>query len=501
MAFNINRWGRQTVTFNAGRVVLQDAANDNAPGFFTYATSVDSLATTEAANYFSNVVFDLAVDDVIFIKASDDAEFVTVATVDRAAGTITVTSGGGIGTVTVPNGGTGLTSLTPYAIMTGGTTSTSNMQQVAVGSAGQVLRSGGASALPAYSTATFASTYAASTVLAATSLNTVIGLTYGSAAVASTIMARDANANVAANSFLPGFTTTATAAGTTVLTVGSTEVQQFTGATTQTVTMPVVSTLVLGQQYYIINDSSGVVTVQSSGANTIQAMAANTSLLLTCILVAGTGVASWQASYITDAGGTVNIGTANEIAYYATTGNAVSGLTGANSAMLVTDVTGIPAMTASLTDGQLIIGSTGATPTPGTLTAGTGISVANGAASITVNATGGGFSTVTVAGTSQACVVDTQYIALNAGQTTFTLPSTYAVGSAIYILGGTLNAGGFIVTASAGDTIVINGEITSAGGTITSPADIGQALELVCDVADTSWVCRAIVGNGVFTTA
>lgn len=136
----------------------------------------------------------------------------------------------------------------------------------------------------------------------------------------------DAQANFSAVNFLRGFSTTATAAGTTVLTVASNGTQEFTGATTQTVTLPVVSTLAAGTQYYIINNSSGVVTVQSSGANTIQAMAAGTSLLVTCILTSGTGTASWQASYITDAGGTVNTGTANQTAYYAAAGNAVSGV-------------------------------------------------------------------------------------------------------------------------------------------------------------------------------
>lgn len=100
-----------------------------------------------------------------------------------------------------------------------------------------------------------------------------------------------------------GFTSTATAAGTTVLTATSTGIQEFTGSTTQTVTMPVVSTLPrTGVQYYIVNNSSGVVTVQSSGANTIQAMDANTSLLLTCILATGTTAASWNGTYFADSG-------------------------------------------------------------------------------------------------------------------------------------------------------------------------------------------------------
>ena len=100
-----------------------------------------------------------------------------------------------------------------------------------------------------------------------------------------------------------GFTSTATAAGTTVLTATSTGIQEFTGTTTQTVTLPVVSTLPrTGVQYYIVNNSSGVVTVNSSGGNAIQVMAADTSLLLTCILNTGTTAASWNGTYFADSG-------------------------------------------------------------------------------------------------------------------------------------------------------------------------------------------------------
>ncbi len=53
--------------------------------------------------------------------------------------------------VSVPNGGTGLASLTPYTILTGGTTSTGVLQQVSgTGTLGQALISQGASALPAW---------------------------------------------------------------------------------------------------------------------------------------------------------------------------------------------------------------------------------------------------------------------------------------------------------------------------------------------------------------
>ncbi|MFG1794111.1 hypothetical protein [Nocardia sp. NPDC049149] len=131
---------------------------------------------------------------------------------------------------------------------------------------------------------------------------TGIGLAaMATAATASTIAQRDANANVSVVNLIEGYTTTATAAGTTTLTVASTYLQFFTGSTTQTVTLPVVSTLVLGQQWLITNLSSGNVTVQSSGANTVVVLAGGTSAVLTCILTTGTSAASWQAAYFADA--------------------------------------------------------------------------------------------------------------------------------------------------------------------------------------------------------
>jgi hypothetical protein len=107
----------------------------------------------------------------------------------------------------------------------------------------------------------------------------------------------DSHRDLSANNFISGYNTTVTAAGTTTLTVGSTFQQFFTGTTTQTVLLPVTSTLVDGQSFFIVNNSTGVVTVESSGANTIQAMAAGTTLIVTCISTSGTTAASWSASY------------------------------------------------------------------------------------------------------------------------------------------------------------------------------------------------------------
>lgn len=101
--------------------------------------------------------------------------------------------------------------------------------------------------------------------------------------------------------FASGYTTTATAAGTTTLTVASTAFQFFTGSTTQTVTLPVTSTLFTGLTYTIVNNSTGVVTVQSSGANNVLVMGPQSSARFTCILTSGTSAASWsvQTTYAT----------------------------------------------------------------------------------------------------------------------------------------------------------------------------------------------------------
>ena len=126
------------------------------------------------------------------------------------------------------------------------------------------------------------------------------------ASTATTLAERDANANLSANNFLEGFQTIATAAGTTTLTVSSPYVTQFTGVTTQTLTLPVVSTLTLGQAFMITNRSTGTVTVNSSGGNLVQSMAPTSQLIVTCSIVTGTTAASWDAAYSTAAAALTN---------------------------------------------------------------------------------------------------------------------------------------------------------------------------------------------------
>lgn len=178
------------------------------------------------------------------------------------------------------------------------------------------------------------SIYKVGTILSGTWHATTIGIAYGGTGVTSVTTAPtvsawagwDANKNLSADNFLAGFTTTATAATATVLTVDSTYLQFFTGSTTQTVQLPVTSTLALGQAFYIVNNSSGLVTITSSGGNTVQILAANTAAIVTCIAITGTTDASWNATYLSDAGGVISAqGTANQVLVNGTSGSAQVG--------------------------------------------------------------------------------------------------------------------------------------------------------------------------------
>ena len=96
---------------------------------------------------------------------------------------------------------------------------------------------------------------------------------------------------------LSGFTTTATAAGTTTLTNTSTYLQIFTGTLLQTIVLPVASTLQTGWVFKIVNNSTQTLTVNSSGGNTVGSILTGMTATVICILASGTTAASWSYKY------------------------------------------------------------------------------------------------------------------------------------------------------------------------------------------------------------
>jgi hypothetical protein len=95
-----------------------------------------------------------------------------------------------------------------------------------------------------------------------------------------------------------GYSTTATAAGTTTLTVASNYRQFFTGTLSQTIVLPVTSTLVTGIAYEIENNSTGTLTVNSSGGNLVGTIPAGVCAHAVCIGTTLTTAANWDWDYI-----------------------------------------------------------------------------------------------------------------------------------------------------------------------------------------------------------
>ena len=92
----------------------------------------------------------------------------------------------------------------------------------------------------------------------------------------------------------------------------------------------------------------------------------------------------------------------------------------------------------SYTDGQLLIGNTaGNTLAKATLTAGSGISISNGAGSITISSSVTTAPTLNiVTGTSQAAVAGNHYVLTNVAATTVTLPATPTAGDILWVTVG-----------------------------------------------------------------
>ncbi len=277
---------QQSVTLGASGTLFQSGGVGVLPGFtiatYPSTTTINQLLYSSSAN--------------------------TITGLATANSSVLVTSAGGVPSfsTTLPNINIGtptagvLTNCTglPLASITGLGTGVATALGTNVGSAGAFVTFNGALGTPSSGTLT-----SCTGLPLTTGVTGVLPIANGgtnqssvtTAPAASSWAGWDVNSNLSAANFIPGYTTTATAAGTTTLTVASNRMQYFTGTTTQTVQMPVTSTLVLGQSWNIVNLSTGVVTINSSGGNAITTLGANTQGVVTCILTSGTTAASWSS--------------------------------------------------------------------------------------------------------------------------------------------------------------------------------------------------------------
>jgi hypothetical protein len=125
-------------------------------------------------------------------------------------------------------------------------------------------------------------------------LNGGTGVTASSGA--SSVMLRDANQNVAANSFLSNFTTVVSAGTTTTLTVASAPFYLITGSTSHTFQLPNATTLVNGTMYAFNNNSSaGSVSVNNGASSpTLIATVGSGSYTVVTLLDNSTQAGSWD---------------------------------------------------------------------------------------------------------------------------------------------------------------------------------------------------------------
>jgi hypothetical protein len=150
-----------------------------------------------------------------------------------------------------------------------------------------------------------------------------------------------------------------------------------------------------------------------------------------------------------------------------------------------------------LTNGQLLIGSTGADPSAATITAGTGISVTNGAGTITIANTEPAGTAWTVVTAATPLVASNGYFANSGTAVTFTLPAVAVVGDTFQVTTGPLGSGGWVIAQNALQSIIL-GNTTSTvgvGGTITSASTLGDWIEIVCVVANTTFVAHLKQGE------
>jgi hypothetical protein len=113
---------------------------------------------------------------------------------------------------------------------------------------------------------------------------------------------------------------------------------------------------------------------------------------------------------------------------------------------------------------------------------------------VAYNGGSGVVTTASIAGTTQAAAVNTRYIVANAGQTTITLPTTFAIGDVVIIKG--LGAGGWILAAGTATTIRMGSSVTSSAGSLTS-ANQYDTVYVSGLVANTTWSVDYALSSGL----
>jgi hypothetical protein len=151
--------------------------------------------------------------------------------------------------------------------------------------------------------------------------------------------------------------------------------------------------------------------------------------------------------------------------------------------------------TAVMANGQLLIGSNGADPVPASVTAGSGIIITPGPGTLSIAATAGGVTWVTVSSDVPNMTVETGYfVVAPGGDILLGLPTISSLGDILRVcLSG---ATSWTITQGIGQQIVMGDSMTTLGlsGGLQS-TNSGDCVELVCRTPNLVWVVQSSMGN------
>jgi hypothetical protein len=166
----------------------------------------------------------------------------------------------------------------------------------------------------------------------------------------------------------------------------------------------------------------------------------------------------------------------------------------ATTAITLVDSTGKLGSAALATNGQILIGSTGAAPVIANIIQGLGITITNGAGTIRLDTPALFYQEATATPTAMTAGIG--YIANYATLLTFTLPALANEGQKISIIGK--GAGGYTITQAAGQQVFFGSQNTTlgVGGSLATTTQY-CCIDLICIVANNTWVVCSSVGNFV----
>ena len=426
------------------------------------SASASSVATNAGLSSFNSSYFTVDANGFVTLSGGSALTFDgDTGTATPSAGVITI-SGGSTGLTTTASGST-VSLIGILKLANGGTnanltasnggifysTATAGAILAGTATARQMLQSG-TSTTPAWSTATWPATTTINQILYSSSANVVAGLATANNGVLIT-------SATGVPSILPDGTTgqvlTATTGAPPSWSSVVSGVSSVTGTANQILASPTTGAVVLSL--------IGPYTPSTYTAHSVLIGEGTSSIV-------GVGPTATSGQILQSQGSTTDPAfstatypsttTINQI-LYSSSANVVAGLTSANNGVLTTGTSGIPAITQLSSNGQLIIGSASGAPIAATLTAGPGITITNGANSITIASNDFAFAYTNVnnAASPYTVLSSDQYISVDCSGGAVTLK---------FLNVPTANRT-WVVKDRTGSASTNNISITTVGGSVT----------------------------------